>query len=428
MANRSRLIIRGLSLISALGASTNGCSKIWERGFGLSRAPYRPIDQSARSAPVFPLNDEAEAIVQQVASDDRYHRLDRTTQLCLAAARSTLAFLNDSENPGPLGCISIGSSRGPTMALERTFEQFSRDGRVAPLTSPVTTAGNLSSWVAQEYLSGLSWQGDLPPIAALSTSMTCSSALHSLLVAMGFVGSGMASTALFGGAEACLTPYTVAQLEALRIYGSLTDAELSIANSWPCRPMDFIRGENSVVLGEGAGTALLIKSEDESDRMPGDLEVLGVGWALEAIPSPTGISLDGAAFEQAISMALKAAGIKPAPQTDLGLKIGAAVLHAPGSRIGDEAEFGAVRRLLGDIMLCSTKHLTGHAYGASGMLSLGLAAGLLNGLKWRGFPYAPQELMPSSLDRCQLAPGSAVLINSAGFGGNAIALIVTGCN
>jgi 3-oxoacyl-[acyl-carrier-protein] synthase II len=425
MASRPRLIIRGLSILSALGASNRTSAEIWKRGFELTQAPYRTIDETARSTPVFPLNNEAEALVEDVARDERYHRLDRTAQLGVAAARRTLVCLNHFEDPASIGCISIGSSRGATLSLEESFQQFDRDGRVAPLTSPVTTSGNISSWVAQEYIATSSLKKDRAQIVALSTSMTCSSALHALLVAKSFVCSGMSSAALFGGAEACLTPYTIAQLQALRIYGALGDTAAPIPIAWPCRPLDFARGDNSVVLGEGAGTALLIKVENDSDFMPGDLEILGIGWALESVPSPTGISHDGAAFEMAMRMAIDAAEFDfKADKSVIRQKIGAVVLHAPGSRLGDEAEIRAVRRLFGDVPICSTKHLTGHTYGASGMLSLGLAEGLLSGLKWGGFPYMERDLMPSQPAGHSLSPGSAVLINSAGFGGNAISLLV----
>jgi 3-oxoacyl-[acyl-carrier-protein] synthase II len=405
MGEGGRCIIRGLSLLSALGASGNSCLGLWQSGLVLGEAPMRLIKGRHGDVPVFPLSSEAQAAVIQVASDERYRRLDRTVHLSIAAARGTFNRLKSTGvTTDDIGCISIGSSRGPTIALEQSVRDFELEGRVATLTSPITTAGNISSWVAQEYIANHGAGAAELPVAALSTSMTCSSALHSLLVARSFVGSGMARSAIFGGAEACLTPYTVAQLQALRIYGDRN-------NSWPCRPLDFLRGENSVVLGEGAGSAVLVSVHDDAELIPGDLELSGIGWALESIPSPTGISHDGAAFERAMRMAVAGTGSS--------VNVGAVVLHAPGSRLGDEAELGAVRRVFGDTLVCSTKHLTGHTYGASGMLSLGLAEALLGGMSWPGFPYFNRQ---QSSD--PLGPEDAVVINSAGFGGNAISLVV----
>jgi len=408
MANKPRYIIRGLSLLSSLGAQGDSPASVWQAALHLSAAPVSSIQARIGKAPVFALGETAESLVREVALDERYHRLDRTSHLAISAARGTFSRVRSSGSVKGIGCISIGSSRGPTMTLEQSLHRFSREGRVASLTSPTTTAGNISSWVAQEYLSG--WLGadagddTNRQIAALTTSMTCSSALHSLLVAKSFVGSGMAETALFGGSEACLTPYTVAQLEALRIYGGDNRA-------WPSRPLDFEARENSVVLGEAAGTALLVAVENASELRGGDLELLGIGWALESIPSPTGISEDGAAFECAMKMALST--------VEQGVQIGAVVAHAPGTRGGDEAEKSAIERVFGDVLTVSTKHLTGHSYGASAMLSLGLADALLGGFAWPGFPYSNRGVSQALLNS-----GAAVVVNSAGFGGNALSVVV----
>jgi 3-oxoacyl-[acyl-carrier-protein] synthase II len=403
---KHRCIIRGLSVLSSLGAQRDTATTVWEAGMRLDRAPVVNMQARTGRIPVFALGEGAESHVREVASDQSYHRLDRTSHMAISAARGTFARLGSNDaSTGAVGCISIGSSRGPTMALEQSLHRFGCEGRVSSLTSPTTTAGNISSWVAQEYLSSQDAGAQGQQIAALTTSMTCSSALHSLLVAKSFISSGMARAALFGGSEACLTPYTVAQLEALRIYGGADEA-------WPSRPFDSEARENAVILGEGAGTALLILTNNDSELRVGDLELIGIGWALESIPSPTGISEDGVAFERAMRMACMAAG----PH---GVKIGAVVAHAPGTLGGDGAEQRAIERVFGEALIVSTKHLTGHSYGASGMLSLGLAEALLGGLAWPGFPYSNRRGASSCLE-----PGSVVVVNSAGFGGNAVSVII----
>jgi 3-oxoacyl-(acyl-carrier-protein) synthase len=401
-----RLVIRGLSYISSLGASScTSAADFWRHALRLAEAPVQFMQTSEGRSAVFPISPSAEEIVSQVALDDNYQRLDRTAQLSISALRGTLSRLESSElDQVPIECVSIGSSRGPTMALEESWRSFERDRRVATLTSPITTAGNVSSWVAQDYLAQSLRLGQANELVTLSTSMTCSSAFHALLVARSFVVSGMAGAALFGGTEACLTPYTVAQLAALRIYASSE-------HPWPCRPLDFTGGANSGVLGEGAGSAVLQRVRSDSELMTGDLELLGVGWGLEGLQSPTSISEDGLAIEFAMRRALAAAGGS--------VKVGAVVLHAPGSRRGDQAESGAVKRVCGDALLCSAKHLTGHTYGASGMLGLGLAEGLLQGVEWTGFPYLQQQV-----GKVKLGPGEAVMVNTAGFGGNAVSVLV----
>lgn len=396
-----RLIIRGLSTISPLGSSRKEVSQT----LTLGRAKAQWLDAAEQTRPVFPLTASGMNLVQELSSQARYQGLDRTTLLALTAARQTFAALRGERTE--LGCISIGSARGATNSLERTIAlHLAQEGTLAADTSPTTTAGNTTSWIAQEYLA----QEDLRApksahsntIASISTSMTCTSAFHALLIATAFLRGGMASAALFGGAESCLTSYTVAQLEALRIYSRER-------SEWPCRPCaSSEHSSNTLVLGEGAGTAILLGGSVA--YMPGDMELLGIGWALEATPSATGISEDGRGFQEAMLGAL--AGL-PA-----GRVLDGVIMHAPGTSKGDEAELRAIEMVLGSVPLCSTKHLTGHTYGASGMISLATAQVLLSEGGWSGFPY-PTRVAPLPFE----AP-KTLMINTAGFGGNAISIVV----
>lgn len=387
-----RLVIRGLSTISAVGATRDA----WASALLADAAPcQRPVPLQGR--PVFPLPQHIDKRVADLSNEARYQKLDRTTYLALACTRETLQKSRCALQK--IGCISIGSSRGATSTLEETLRVMEVQGKVPAHTSPSTTAGALSSWVAQACMDHI---GEPSTVATISTSMTCSSAFHSLLVAHGFVASGMAESAIFGGSEACLTPYTLAQLEALRIYSECQSV-------WPCRPCaDDDHLTNSVTLGEGAGTGILMPFDGA--YFEGDLELLGIGWSMEQIPSATGISTDGVAFAASMRHAL--ASLKPGETVDL------AILHAPGSRRGDEAELGAIRQVLGEVPMASTKHITGHTYGASGMVSLALADALLSGTRWNGFPY------PNRGSRAAVREPDVILINTAGFGGNAISVIV----
>lgn len=387
-----RLFIRGLATVSPLGASSEEVEQM------VSRPVCRAVERrGGRGSPVFPLTPAGEELVDSVSREERFAKLDRVTCLALAAARQTL--LLEAGNHLPLGIVSIGSSRGATETLERTIlEAGASAARVPTHTSPSTTAGNISSWVAQEYLSQRP-EGD-EPLVALNTSMTCSSAFHSLLVALSFVKSGMARAALFGGAEACLTSYTLAQLDALRIYSSY-------GAGWPCRPGNA-EPVNSVVLGEGAGTAILC-AEPGPPSAPG-LELLGVGWALEETPSATGVSADGEVFEAAMRRAV--ASLPP------GVSVDCVVAHAPGTVLGDRAELSAIARVFGGISTVSTKHLTGHTYGASGMVSMSLAQSLLHGVAAGDVPYNCRFSNENT------APPTAVLINTAGFGGNCVSVVL----
>lgn len=393
----SPLVIRGLSTISPLGTARGDIVRLLE-----DPTPSAVSFAERNNRPIFPLTPHGNELVRAVAAQERYARLDRVAHLAIAAVRETLDAARGRH--GAVGCVTIGSSRGATHALERTIAGFAVDDTKVPTeTSPTTTAGNISSWVAQECLARRPGRATDLQFATIGTSMTCSSAFQSLLTAIAFVRSGMSPAAIFGGAEACLTPYTISHLEALRIYSDSN-------TPWPCRPCGSVSvASNTVTLGEGAGTAILIK--DDGVCLDGDLEVLGLGWAVEEIPTATGLSADGRAFECSMQMALA--------QLPPGASVDTVVVHAPGSVKGDEAELSAVSRVLSEeVMLVSTKHLTGHTYGASGMVSLALAQALIGGAQWGGFPYE------SAVRGRHKGASQVVLINTAGFGGNSVSVIV----
>jgi len=143
------------------------------------------------------------------------------------------------------------------------------------------------------------------------------------------------------------------------------------------------------------------------------MEILGIGSAMEPLGSFTGIREDGFAISQAMKKAIA--------QLPNGRQIDAIVLHAPGTILGDAAELRAITELFGSTYptLASTKWITGHLFGATGMVSLELARFLLDG-GTVDFPYQTMfKPATPNPDSC-----STVLINTAGFGGVAVSLIV----
>jgi 3-oxoacyl-(acyl-carrier-protein) synthase len=80
----------------------------------------------------------------------------------------------------------------------------------------------------------------------ISHSITCSTALHAILNAVAWLQSGMATRFLVGGSEAPLTAFTLAQMQALKIYANEE-------SEFPCKAFDLTKTKNSMVLGEGAG-------------------------------------------------------------------------------------------------------------------------------------------------------------------------------
>lgn len=351
-------------------------------------------------SPVFKLPPAVEDVVTAQFADRKYRNLDRVTKLSLLASRAALPFyVKATDRVG----VSIGSARGTTENLEQLHGNFlaGNGHAVPPYTSPMTTAGGISSTVAHD----LSLSG--PGIAV---SMTCASFLHSLLVASGLLNSSVFDSFLVGGAEAPLTPFTLAQMKALRIYTPLTE------DPFPSRPAEKTEQKrNTLVLGEGAASFFLETENVLKNRgvpfshFPA---LLGIGFSRETTVSNTGMDPEGSGIRSSMQMALDAAGLQT---------IDAIILHSPGTELGDGAELHAIQNLFTDSRpACfSTKYLTGHTFGASSALSLELALLLLKQAVVPAFPY--ETVLPRfSKNR----PIKTCMINSAGFGGSIMSIIV----
>lgn len=314
----------------------------------------------------------------------QYRHLDPSVLYAIRAARGAVQASGwDSESGYG---VNIGSSRGATHLLETQHEVFINSGKVRPQTSPNTTLGNISSWVAQDL-------GASGPV--LSHSITCSTALHAVLNGIAWITSGMAKRFLVGGSEAPLTAFTLAQMKALKIY--------SQGGNYPCRALDMGKQTNTMVLGEGAGMACL-----EPGRKKGAMaHIIGVGYATEPITHGASMSAGGECLKQSMERALD--GIPPET-------VDVVVMHAPGTLKGDKAEMEAVYRVFGKEIpaLTTNKWKLGHTLGTSGILSVELAILMLKHQHFIDVPYLGKAAGPEKLER--------VLVNAVGFGGNAVSI------
>lgn len=322
-------------------------------------------------------------VLAAIRQDARYRQVDQSVLMAIEVSRRAVAEAGwTSHNFG----INFGSSRGATALFEQHHAEFLATGKSPVLASPTTTLGNISSWVSHDL------QSTGPEV---SHSITCSTALHALLNGIAWIGSGMSDRFLVGGSEAPLTPFTLAQMQAMKIYSKEDEP-------FPCRALDLEKQRNTMILGEGAAACTL-----EAGRKSDALAVItGIGYATEPLKHATSISADATCFQRSMKMAL---GNNPQP-------VDAIVMHAPGTIAGDMSEFRAIQKVFENRMpaLTTNKWQTGHTFGASGLLSLEMALVMLRTQKWLGSPFLLQQ--PEQLKR--------ILVNAVGFGGNAVSVVV----
>jgi 3-oxoacyl-(acyl-carrier-protein) synthase len=381
---KSKIAITSLTTLSPLGDNP---AAVWKEYTApsscISSKVYNGHDYFVASIPEGPRSK-----IDHLRKEDlKYKALDETVLMAILTARE--AIQHAGWKVGDDFGINIGSSRGATQLFEKHHQEFLETGTTATLTSPTTTLGNISSWVAHDLKS----QGP-----EISHSITCSTALHAILNAVAWLQAGLATKFLVGGSEAPLTAFTLAQMSALKIYAKEKQ-------EYPCRAFDLTKTKNTMVLGEAAGMACL-----EIGEHPNALGyIVGIGFATDELEHNISISEEANCFQKSMQMALQ--------NTPLS-EVDAIVMHAPGTIKGDASEYKAIQKVFGTNlpMVTTNKWKIGHTFGASGMLNLELALQMMEHNSFIEVPFATAQTPRKQIQK--------VLINAVGFGGNAVSILL----
>ncbi|MCH4822172.1 beta-ketoacyl synthase [Gramella lutea] len=375
--------ITSIGVISPMGATSE---EIWNN-YRSDRHFFTENDFDGVSSLAASLPADIKVKVENLRGENsKYRYLDNSVLYAILAAREAFGH---REMPNRSSGINIGSSRGATGLFEKYHSEFLKTGRSSTYTSPSTTLGNISSWVAQD----LQLEGP-----EFSHSVTCSTGMHAILNAVAWIKSGMADGFLAGGSEAPLTGFTLSQMKAMKIYASqLTD--------FPCKSLEMNKSENTMILGEAAGIVGLEKGvKDKSLAI-----IKGIGYANEKLKHGASLSKNGKCLQKSMKMAVG--------ELDLN-EIDAVVMHAPGTIGGDMAEVNAIKKVFSTKLpaMTSNKWKTGHSFAASGILSLQMAVMMLRNQEFLPVPFSEFQQQPDKIEN--------ILVNSVGFGGNAVSILV----
>ncbi|MCM4155239.1 beta-ketoacyl synthase N-terminal-like domain-containing protein [Gramella sp. AN32] len=326
------------------------------------------------------LNAEIENLRSE---NSKYRYLDRSVLMAILTGRN---ISNSNRKTG----INIGSSRGATELFEKYHTEFIETGKTSGYSSPSTTLGNISSWVAQDLqLNGPDF----------SHSITCSTGMHSILNGIAWLESKMSQNFIVGGSEAALTPFTLAQMAAMKIYASSF-------SEFPSRALDMKKEKNSMVLAEASGLLQIELGEKKTAKAI----IRGIGYGNEKLKHGASLSRKGKCLQKSMRMAIS--------EIDKS-EIDAIVLHAPGTIGGDASEVNAVTEIFGENLpaITSNKWIMGHSFAASGILSLEMAILMLEHQEFINVPFSEFQKKPKKLEK--------ILVNSVGFGGNAVSILVS---
>ena len=294
-------------------------------------------------------------------------RMDEVTQYGLIAARE--AFLQSGLQAGEFDSNRAGVIFSTGIGGINTFEREKQAGiekgynRVSPFFIPLTIANMTAGTVAQNLgLHGLS--------TAVITA--CAASTNGLGEALHKIRDGYLDIIVAGGAEAAITPMGVGGFSAMRALSKSTAPKRASI------PFDAER--DGFVIGEGAG-ALILEDYEHAKKRGAEIlgEVVGYGSTSDAYhmtaPDPEGIQA-----ARCLQLAVEDAGIKPED-------IGYINAHGTSTELNDASETHAIRRVFGNhankLKVSSTKSMTGHLLGASGVVE---AAFCVLGLKEQWVP------------------------------------------
>ena len=403
-----RVVITGLGLLSPVG---NNVSDSWKNILsGTSGA--KTIDRFDVSKFETQFAATVDIDLSDYLDKKEIRRTDPFIQYGLVAADECLLDSSidlNNVDKARFG-VSIGSGIGGLGTIEDNKTKLSDSGpkKISPFFVPGAISNMVSGYASLKF--GL--QGP-----NISIASACSSASHSIGYSFRNIAYGDADLMLTGGAEMATTPLGIAGFNAAKALSTNNDFPMEASRPWD-------KDRDGFVLGEGAGCLLL--EEYEHAKLRGAniyAEIVGFGMSADAhhITSPPDGG-QGAALS--MQNAIDDAEIK---SSDIGY-INA---HGTSTPAGDIAETEAIKAVfkkdVGDIVVSSTKSMTGHLLGAAGAIEA-----IFSILSLRDNVCPPTINLHNPSEGCDLnySPNSSTdkdlrysLSNSFGFGGTNATLI-----
>ncbi len=340
-----RVVVTGLGAITPVG---NDVGSMWEslkagrHGIG----PITKFDCSDFKAKVAAEVKGFDPLEYMEKSDAR--RSDLYTQYACAAA---VQAMTDSGIEGAVAQerlgVSFGSGIGGILTLTNEHKKLLDGGprKVSPLFVPMMISNIAAGNIAIRYKA----KGP-----CLCTVTACATGTNAVGEAYRSIKHGYTDAVITGGSEAAVMPLSVAGFTNMMALTTADDPELA--------SLPFDKRRAGFVMGEGAGALILEEYEHAKARGAKIYaEIAGYGSTCDAhhitAPAP-----DGEPSARAIRDALEESGAARGV-----IYVNA---HGTGTILNDTAETAAVKMAfgdrIGDVLVSSTKSMTGHMLGAAG--------------------------------------------------------------
>lgn len=343
-----RVVVTGLSAITPIG---NNLMEYWDglisgrNGIGLI-THFDATQHACRFAGEVKGFDPHDYLDRKEAK-----RMDRFAQFGVAASLQTLAdskLVINELNADQIGVI-IGTGIGGLKVLEDQQEIYLNRGpnRCSPFMIPMMIA-NMAAGLTAIHT------GAKGPNSCTVTA--CAAGSNAVGDAFRLVQQGYAKAMICGGTEAAITPLGIGGFAAARALSTRNDCPATA-----CRPFD--RDRDGFVMGEGVGILILEELEHALDRGAKIYaEIVGYGMTCDAYHMTAPVP-DGCGATRAMKLALADAGLIPEQVSYINA-------HGTSTSANDVTETKAIKKALGkhayEILISSTKSMTGHLLGGSG--------------------------------------------------------------
>jgi 3-oxoacyl-[acyl-carrier-protein] synthase II len=409
------VVVTGMGATTPLGGDVQST---WD-GLLAGASGTRPIEEDWPERFELPVRYASQLAVEPDLKRVEARRLDRSEQVAIVAAREAWAHADLGDYPATEGgspkvdglrlAVVIGTGIGGASTLLGQDDLLETQGlrKVAVLTIPMLMPNGPAAHVGLEFGAAA---GVHAPVSA------CASGAEAIAWAWRMLQADEVDVVVAGGAEACITPITVAGFCQARTMAAGWDDPTQAS-----RPFDTRR--NGFVLGEGAGVVVLEREEFAAARgatVHG--RIAGIGTSADAYhitaPDP-----EGTGQSRAVAAALRTAGLDPGD-------VGHVNCHATATSVGDVAETVAVKKAIGEHpVLTAPKGSLGHLLGAAGAVeAIATILSVREGL-------VPPTANLTDLDadvtldvvagEARKVSLDAAVNDSFGFGGHNVALAVT---
>ncbi|AAN55799.1 beta-ketoacyl-ACP synthase II [Shewanella oneidensis MR-1] len=346
--SKRRVVVTGLGLVTPVGNTVDTTWKALLSGKS-GIAPITKFDASEFTTRFS--GSVKDFDVEQYLTKKDARKMDLFIQYGMAAGIQAIqdSGLDMSKvNPGRVG-TAIGAGMGGMWLIEQNHSALMNGGprKISPFFVPSTIINMIAGHLSIMY-------GMTGPNFAVTTA--CTTGVHNIGFAARTIAYGDADVMVAGGAEDVTCPLGVGGFGAAKALSTRNDDPTAASRPWD-------KDRDGFVIGDGAG--VMVMEEYEHAKARGATiygELVGFGMSGDAFHMTSPPS-DGAGAAAAMVNAVNDAKLPLE-------KIGYINAHGTSTPAGDKAEAAAVKSVFGDhaynLLVSSTKSMTGHLLGAAG--------------------------------------------------------------